>query len=290
MKRLAIADPIRTNEILRHYHLRAKKSFGQNFLINPGVIFEIVASAKIAPGDQVIEVGPGIGSLTEQLLEAGGKVVAYEIDSDLIDILAKELPETDQLKVINHDVLQSDFDVDLADFFDLTKPIKLVANLPYYITTPIIFGFLNSSLPIVSMTLMMQKEVADRIIAHPGTKDFGPLSIAVQTVMKPEIALKVAPQSFEPSPKVDSAVVVMERLPNPPEIPNQELFDKIVKISFAQRRKTILNNLKHLVGNEISDIDMLHKILKEVNISENMRAEQLSIKDFINLTEEIDTV
>lgn len=287
MKRLAIADPIRTNEILRHYKLRAKKNFGQNFLVNTGIIYEIVASAAIVPGDQVIEVGPGIGSLTEQLLNAGGKVAAYEIDDDLMEILDNELPETDQLRIINHDVLKSDFVADLADFFDLSKPIKLVANLPYYITTPIIFGFLESSLNIQSMTLMMQKEVADRIISDPGSKNFGPLSIAVQVIMKPRIALNVPPTSFEPAPKVDSAVVVMEKLEQPVEILHREIFDAVVKISFAQRRKTIYNNLKHLVGEGLPDIDSVHQLLEEVDIKENKRAEQLSITDFIAISEYI---
>lgn len=288
MKRLPIADPIRTSEILHHYHLQAKKSLGQNFLTNPAVINSIVTTAEIALGDQVIEVGPGIGALTEQILAQGAKLLAYEIDGKLIEVLTNELPADAQIKILHQDVLQTDFNKDFEGYFDPTKPVKVVANLPYYITTPIIFRFLESGIPLESLTVMMQKEVADRIEAQPGKKDFGPLSIAVQLDMESHIALNVPPSSFTPAPKVDSAVVQIVRKAQPIRLPNKDLFNKIVKVSFAQRRKTIYNNLKHLVGQELQTIDDLHELLRAAAIAENRRAEQLSIADYLKLTELVD--
>lgn len=285
MKRLPISDPIRTTEILHHYHLYAKKGFGQNFLVNPAIIAEIVTAADIQPGDQVVEVGPGIGALSEQLLQAGAKLLAYEIDDDLIEVLAQELADFPDFKVLNQDVLQTDLGTDLAAYFDLMKPIKVVANLPYYITTPILFMFIESKLPLASLTVMMQKEVGERIIANPGSKDFGPLSIAIQTTMDPKIAFEVSPRSFNPAPKVDSVVVTMTKKSQPLAIENPELFDLIVKTSFAMRRKTIYNNLKVLVAKNILTIDQLHEVLATAEIPENKRAEQLGIPEYLHLTE-----
>ena len=284
MKRLPISDPIRTNELLHHSHLQAKKSLGQNFLTDPAVINGIVTTAEINPGDQVIEVGPGIGALTEQILAAGAKLLAYEIDGKLLEVLANELPEDANVKILHQDVLQTNLAKDFEGYFDIEKPVKVVANLPYYITTPIIFYFLESDIKLESFTVMMQKEVADRIEAQPGTKDFGPLSIAVQLEMNSHVALDVPPTAFNPAPKVDSAVVSIVRKDTPIEIENKELFNKIVKMSFAQRRKTIYNNLKHLVGKELQSLDELHNLLENAGIAENKRAEQLSIADYLTLT------
>ena len=217
--RIPIASPVRTAAIVNRYFVHAKKNLGQNFLVDLDAVRGIVRAAGIEPGDQVVEVGPGIGSLTEQLLLAGGKVTAYEVDQSLPEILATELPEKvdgqdldQRFKLIMKDVLKADFATDLAGFFDLSKPVKVVANLPYYITTPIIFNLLEYSLDFTSLTLMMQKEVAERLAAQPGSKAYGPLSIAVQTQMSVDLALEVGHASFMPQPKVDSAVVVLTPL------------------------------------------------------------------------------
>lgn len=237
-----------------------------------------------------MEVGPGIGSLTEQLLLAGGKVAAYEVDQSLPEILANELPEKvdgqdldQRFKLIMKDVLKADFATDLAGFFDLSKPVKVVANLPYYITTPIIFNLLESSLDFTSLTLMMQKEVAERLAAQPGSKAYGPLSIAVQTQMSVDLALEVGHASFMPQPKVDSAVVVLTPLEKPADVGDRKQFNRVVKLCFAQRRKTLANNLKTL----LPDKEDREKLLADLDLDPRQRPEQLAISDFIRISQAI---
>ncbi|APG70874.1 16S rRNA (adenine(1518)-N(6)/adenine(1519)-N(6))-dimethyltransferase [Lactobacillus delbrueckii subsp. delbrueckii] len=288
--RIPIASPVRTAAIVNRYFVHAKKNLGQNFLVDLDAVQGIVRAAGIEPGDQVVEVGPGIGSLTEQLLLAGGKVAAYEVDQSLPEILANELPEKvdgqdldQRFKLIMKDVLKADFATDLAGFFDLSKPVKVVANLPYYITTPIIFNLLESSLDFTSLTLMMQKEVAERLAAQPGSKAYGPLSIAVQTQMSVDLALEVGHASFMPKPKVDSAVVVLTPLEKPADVGDRKQFNRVVKLCFAQRRKTLANNLKTL----LPDKEDREKLLADLDLDPRQRPEQLAISDFIRISQAI---
>lgn len=288
--RIPIASPVRTAAIVNRYFVHAKKNLGQNFLVDLDAVQGIVRAAGIEPGDQVVEVGPGIGSLTEQLLLAGGKVAAYEVDQSLPEILANELPEKvddqdldQRFKLIMKDVLKADFATDLAGFFDLSKPVKVVANLPYYITTPIIFNLLESSLDFTSLTLMMQKEVAERLAAQPGSKAYGPLSIAVQTQMGVDLALEVGHASFMPQPKVDSAVVVLTPLEKPADVGDRKQFNRVVKLCFAQRRKTLANNLKTL----LPDKEDREKLLADLDLDPRQRPEQLAISDFIRISQAI---
>lgn len=288
--RIPIASPVRTAAIVNRYFVHAKKNLGQNFLVDLDAVQGIVRAAGIEPGDQVVEVGPGIGSLTEQLLLAGGKVAAYEVDQSLPEILANELPEKvdgqdldQRFKLIMKDVLKADFATDLAGFFDLSKPVKVVANLPYYITTPIIFNLLESSLDFTSLTLMMQKEVAERLAAQPGSKAYGPLSIAVQTQMSVDLALEVGHASFTPQPKVDSAVVVLTPLEKPADVGDRKQFNRVVKLCFAQRRKTLANNLKTL----LPDKEDREKLLADLDLDPRQRPEQLAISDFIRISQAV---
>ncbi|RVU70358.1 MULTISPECIES: 16S rRNA (adenine(1518)-N(6)/adenine(1519)-N(6))-dimethyltransferase RsmA [Lactobacillus] len=288
--KIPIGSPVRTQAIVNRYFVKAKKNLGQNFLVDQNAILGIVAAAGIEADDQVIEIGPGIGSLTEQLLLAGAKVFAYEVDDSLPPILQTELPQkingvslADRFKLILKDVLKADFKADIGDFFDFSKPIKVVANLPYYITTPIIFALAESDLHFASLTLMMQKEVAERLEAKPGTKAFGPLTIAVQTQMQVKLALTVSHNSFMPRPKVDSSVVVLTPLTDKPAISNREHFNWVVKMCFSQRRKTLNNNLKTLVP----DKDERKQLLQCLGIDGHLRPEDLTIAQFIEIAKEI---
>lgn len=283
---MPIANPVRTKAIVNRYFIHAKKNLGQNFLIDLAAIKGIVIAADIHSGDQVIEIGPGIGSLTEQILMAGAKVAAYEVDTDLPEILKNELPAKldgqvldERFKLIMKDVLKANFKEDIGDFFDFDKPIKIVANLPYYITTPILFDLIKSELDFVSLTLMMQKEVAERLVAHPKTKAYGPLSIAVQTRMQVTFDEDVKSSSFMPRPKVDSAVVTLRPLTKKYDISDYNYFDHLVKISFSQRRKTLNNNLKPI----IKDKDEREQIITTLGLDLRVRPEELTIPQFIEL-------
>lgn len=288
--RIPIGSPVRTQAIINRYFVNAKKNLGQNFLIDQNAILGIIDAADIHEGDQVIEIGPGIGSLTEQLLLHGAKVCAYEVDSSLPEILNNELPAKigdaslkERFKLILKDVLKADFKNDIGDFFDFDKEIKVVANLPYYITTPIIFALAESDLKFASLTLMMQKEVAERLEAKPGAKAFGPLSIAVQTEMNVKVALSVSHNSFMPKPKVDSSVVVLTPLANKPEIEDRKHFNWIVKMCFSQRRKTLNNNLKNL----IPDAQKRADLIAGLGVDPKIRPESLSISQFIKIAKTI---
>ncbi|MGX4763842.1 16S rRNA (adenine(1518)-N(6)/adenine(1519)-N(6))-dimethyltransferase RsmA [Holzapfeliella sp. JNUCC 72] len=286
MKSLPIGDPIKTSQIIHDYGLRAKKSLGQNFLTDLNVLENIVESAEITPEDQVLEVGPGIGSITQQLAETGCKVVSFEIDQRFIAVLDDVLGEYDNVAIINQDVLKADLEKELSAYFDLDKPVKIVANLPYYITTPIMFKLLDSPLKLTSMTVLMQKEVADRIVADHGSKNWGPLSIAVQMVGDPEISFTVPPKSFNPAPKVTSAILNLRLKGDKYQDVefDHQLFDEVVNACFKQRRKTIYNNLKQAFGSKGKSPEDIKEILNNANIPEKYRAEQLTINDFIQLT------
>lgn len=283
---IPIGSPVRTQAIVNRYFVKAKKNLGQNFLVDQTAILGIVEAAGIKKDDQVIEIGPGIGSLTEQLLLAGAKVFAYEVDDSLPTILQNELPKkiddqplASHFKILLKDVLKANFKEDIGDFFDFTKPIKVVANLPYYITTPIIFALAESDLHFTSLTLMMQKEVAERLEAQPGSKDYGPLTISVQTEMKVKLALQVGRNSFMPRPKVDSSVVVLTPLKEKPAIEDRKHFIWVVKMCFSQRRKTLNNNLKSL----LPDKTKRDELITELGVEPRIRPEDLTIEQFIKI-------
>ena len=283
---IPIGSPVRTQAIVNRYFVKAKKNLGQNFLVDQTAILGIVEAAGIKKDDQVIEIGPGIGSLTEQLLLAGAKVFAYEVDDSLPTILQNELPKkiddqplASRFKILLKDVLKANFKEDIGDFFDFTKPIKVVANLPYYITTPIIFALAESDLHFTSLTLMMQKEVAERLEAQPGSKDYGPLTISVQTEMKVKLALQVGRNSFMPRPKVDSSVVVLTPLKEKPAIEDRKHFIWVVKMCFSQRRKTLNNNLKSL----LPDKTKRDELITELGVEPRIRTEDLTIEQFIKI-------
>lgn len=283
---IPIGSPVRTQAIVNRYFVKAKKNLGQNFLVDQTAILGIVEAAGIKKDDQVIEIGPGIGSLTEQLLLAGAKVFAYEVDDSLPTILQNELPKkiddqplASRFKILLKDVLKANFKEDIGDFFDFTKPIKVVANLPYYITTPIIFALAESDLHFTSLTLMMQREVAERLEAQPGSKDYGPLTISVQTEMKVKLALQVGRNSFMPRPKVDSSVVVLTPLKEKPAIEDRKHFIWVVKMCFSQRRKTLNNNLKSL----LPDKTKRDELITELGVEPRIRPEDLTIEQFIKI-------
>ena len=283
---IPIGSPVRTQAIVNRYFVKAKKNLGQNFLVDQTAILGIVEAAGIKKDDQVIEIGPGIGSLTEQLLLAGAKVFAYEVDDSLPTILQNELPKkiddqplASRFKILLKDVLKANFKEDIGNFFDFTKPIKVVANLPYYITTPIIFALAESDLHFTSLTLMMQKEVAERLEAQPGSKDYGPLTISVQTEMKVKLALQVGRNSFMPRPKVDSSVVVLTPLKEKPAIEDRKHFIWVVKMCFSQRRKTLNNNLKSL----LPDKTKRDELITELGVDPRIRPEDLTIEQFIKI-------
>ncbi|CCI81315.1 16S rRNA (adenine(1518)-N(6)/adenine(1519)-N(6))-dimethyltransferase RsmA [Lactobacillus hominis] len=283
---IAIGSPVRTQAIINRYFMHAKKNLGQNFLVDLNTIKAIVQAADIQKDDQVIEIGPGIGSLTEQLLLAGAKVLAYEVDQDLPEILHNELPQTiggqaldQRFKLVMKDVLKANFQEDAGNFLDLNNPVKIVANLPYYITTPIIFDLIKSDLNFVSLTLMMQKEVAQRLSAKPKTKAYGPLTLAVQSRMHVNFDLEVMHTSFMPQPKVDSAVVTLTPLTQKPDIDDYQFFDHVVKIAFAQRRKTLSNNLKTF----ISDKNEREQFITNLGLDLKVRPEELTLNQFVSL-------
>ena len=277
-----LGEPQNTIAVLQKYGFVFQKKYGQNFLIDPHVLDKIVAAAGIGPDDFVVEIGPGIGTMTQYLAEAAGKVVAVEIDRNLIPILSETLADYENVTVINEDVLKLDI-AKLADEYNQGRPIKVVANLPYYITTPIIMGLFENHVPIKSITVMVQKEVADRMQVGPGTKDYGALSLAVQYYAKPKIVANVPPNCFMPRPKVGSAVIRLERYEKPPvEVKNEKLMFRIIRASFNQRRKTLVNGLKNSQEIPFSK-EQIEQALGMCGLSLSVRGEALTLAQFAQL-------
>lgn len=282
MARPYLGNPKYTIEVLQKYNFAFQKRFGQNFLIDTHVLEKIIASANITKDDFVLEIGPGIGTMTQYLAEAAREVAAVEIDNTLIPILADTLKDWNNVTVINNDVLKVDLR-QLALEKNGGRPIKVVANLPYYITTPIIMGLFENKVPIDSITIMVQKEVADRMQVGPGTKDYGALSLAVQYYAKPQIVANVPPNCFMPRPKVGSAVIRLEKYEEPPvQVKDEKLMFGIIRASFNQRRKTLVNGLKN--SQELSfSREEIEKALTDCGLSLNIRGEALTLEKFAEL-------
>ena len=282
-----LGNPKYTIEVLQKYTFAFQKRFGQNFLIDTHVLEKIIAASQISKEDFVLEIGPGIGTMTQYLAEYAREVAAVEIDNTLIPILKDTLKDWDNVTVINDDILKVDIRK-LALERNGGKPIKVVANLPYYITTPIIMGLFENQVPIDSITIMVQKEVADRMQVGPGTKDYGALSLAVQYYAKPEIVANVPPNCFMPRPKVGSAVIRLERYEKPPvEVSNEKLMFRIIRASFNQRRKTLVNGLKN--SQELSySREEIEEVLNECGIPLNIRGEALTFAEFASLANAFD--
>ena len=278
-----LGNPKNTIEVLQKYHFNFQKKFGQNFLINTSILEEIIDAAEITREDFVLEIGPGIGTMTQYLCEAAREVVAVEIDTNLIPILGDTLSAYDNVEVMNADILKVDI-AKLADERNGGKPIKVVANLPYYITTPIIMGLFESHVPIDSITIMVQKEVADRMQEGPGSKEYGALSLAVQYYAKPEIVVNVPPSCFMPQPKVGSAVIRLTRHENPPvDVDNEKLMFQVSRASFNQRRKTLANGLNNF-GSFSLGKEEIQKSIEELGVPVNIRGEALSLEQFAKLS------
>ncbi|MEE1303684.1 MAG: 16S rRNA (adenine(1518)-N(6)/adenine(1519)-N(6))-dimethyltransferase RsmA [Agathobacter sp.] len=278
-----LGNPKNTIEILQKYNFSFQKKFGQNFLINSGVLEEIIDAAGVKKDDFVIEIGPGIGTMTQYLCEAARQVIAVEIDTNLIPILQDTLSEYDNVQVLNQDILKVDINA-LANEYNDGKPIKVVANLPYYITTPIIMGLFESHVPIDSITIMVQKEVADRMQEGPGSKEYGALSLAVQYYAKPEIVVEVPPSCFMPQPKVGSAVIRLTRHEKPPvDVDNEKLLFQIIRASFNQRRKTLANGLNNFPAINLTK-EQIQESIMELGVPATVRGEALSLEQFAQLS------
>ena len=275
--------PQNTIEVLQKYHFNFQKKFGQNFLIDTHVLEKIIAAADVTKDDFVLEIGPGIGTMTQYLCEHARAVAAVEIDKNLIPILGDTLGAYDNVEIINQDILKVDIRK-LADEKNGGRPIKVVANLPYYITTPIIMGLFESHVPIDSITVMVQKEVADRMQVGPGTKDYGALSLAVQYYAAPEIVAIVPPNCFMPRPKVGSAVIRLIRHKEPPvQVEDEKLMFRIIRASFNQRRKTLANGLKNS-GELTLSKEVIEVSITELGVPVTIRGEALSLAQFAELS------
>ena len=281
-----LGNPQNTIEVLQKYRFNFQKKFGQNFLIDTHVLDKIIDASGVKEADFVLEIGPGIGTMTQYLCERAREVVAVEIDKNLIPILSDTLKNYSNVTVINEDILKLDI-CKLAEEKNQGKPIKIVANLPYYITTPIIMGLFESHVPIDSITIMVQKEVAERMQEKPGSKEYGALSLAVQYYAKPEIVANVPPNCFMPRPNVGSAVIRLTRHEKPPvEVEDEKLMFRIIRASFNQRRKTLANGL-----NNSPEIHLPKEVIQEsivsLGVPENIRGEALSLEQFAELSNEI---
>jgi len=280
-----IATPSKTREILKKHGLTLKKSLGQNFLTEPNILHKIVATAGIDQATNVIEVGPGIGALTEPLAKKARQVLAFEIDDRLIPVLTDTLADYDNIKIIRQDVLKADLKTLVEQEFAADLPLKVVANLPYYITTPIMMYFLESEIAVSELIVMMQKEVAARINAQPGSKAYGSLSIAVQYYMETEVAFIVPKTVFMPQPNVDSAILKLTRRNQPRvAVQNEKAFFRLTKAAFAQRRKTLWNNLQQTYGKDPLTKAWLQKSLDQAEIDGKRRGETLSLEEFAALS------
>lgn len=280
-----LGNPKRTIEVLQKYDFVFQKKFGQNFLIDTHVLDKIISAAEITKEDFVLEIGPGIGTMTQYLACAAREVVAVEIDKALIPILEDTLQDYSNVTVLNEDILKVDIKK-LADEHNNGKPIKVVANLPYYITTPIIMGLFEGDVPIESITVMVQKEVADRMQVGPGTKEYGALSLAVQYYAEPYIVANVPPNCFMPRPKVGSAVIRLTKHAEPPvDVSDTKLMFRIIRASFNQRRKTLANGLNN--SPELSfGKEEIQRAIKACGFPEGIRGEALTLEEFAALTNE----
>lgn len=277
-----LSDPKKTIEVIQKYQFAFQKRFGQNFLIDAHVLEKIVSAAGITKDDCVLEIGPGIGTMTQYLAESAGQVIAVEIDTNLLPILTDTLKDDSNVKVINQDILKVDIN-ELVKEYNNGRPIKVVANLPYYITTPIIMGLFESNVPIDNITVMVQKEVADRMQVGPGSKDYGALSLAVQYYASPYIVANVPPNCFIPRPNVGSAVICLTRYQEPPvQVKDPKLMFKLIRASFNQRRKTLQNGLNN--SPEISfSKEEITKAIESLGVSPSVRGEALSLEQFAQL-------
>ena len=279
-----LGNPQETIQVLQKHDFHFQKKFGQNFLIDPHVLDKIIEAAEVTKDDFVLEIGPGIGTMTQYLACAARKVVAVEIDKALIPILEDTLSDYDNARVINNDVLKVDI-AKLAEEENGGKPIKVVANLPYYITTPIIMGLFENHVPIKSITVMVQKEVADRMQVGPGTKDYGALSLAVQYYAKPYIVANVPPNCFMPRPKVGSAVIRLERYEEPPvKVKDEKLMFRIIRASFNQRRKTLANGLKNSAELDYTK-EEIEAAIEALERGASIRGEALTLEEFAKLAD-----
>lgn len=278
--------PQNTIEILQTYNFRTQKKYGQNFLIDTGVLNRIVDAAEITGEDCVLEIGPGIGTMTQYLAERAGAVVAVEIDKNLIPILEDTLSEYDNVTLINEDILKVDINK-IVEEKNGGRPVKVVANLPYYITTPIIMGLFESHVPLESITVMVQKEVADRMQVGPGTKDYGALSLAVQYYAKPEMVANVPPNCFIPRPNVGSAVIRLIRYEEPPvQVADEARLFALIRAAFNQRRKTLVNALSNAPKLGITK-EQAAEALERLTLSSTIRGEALTLEQFALLAEEL---
>ena len=286
MKEPTLGNPQETIAVLQKYNFAFQKKFGQNFLIDPRVLEKIIKAAEITEDDCVLEIGPGIGTMTQHLACAAKKVIAVEIDRALIPILQDTLSGWDNVKIINEDVMKVDL-AKLAEEENGGKPLKVVANLPYYITTPIIMGLFENHVPLKSITVMVQKEVADRMQVGPGTKDYGALSLAVQYYAKPYIVANVPPNCFMPRPKVGSAVIRLERYEEPPvKVKDEKLMFRIIRASFNQRRKTLANGLKNSAELDFTKEEIAAAVAG-IGKEPGVRGETLTLEEFARLADEL---
>ena len=279
-----LGNPQNTIEVLQKYRFNFQKKFGQNFLIDTHVLDKIIDASGVTEDDFVLEIGPGIGTMTQYLCERAREVVAVEIDKNLIPILSDTLKNYSNVTVINEDILKLDI-CKLAEEKNQGKPIKVVANLPYYITTPIIMGLFESHVPIDSITIMVQKEVAERMQEKPGSKEYGALSLAVQYYAKPEIVANVPPNCFMPRPNVGSAVIRLDRYAEPPvQTLDEQFMFSVIRASFNQRRKTLVNGLSNAPGLNVSK-EKIKEVLARMELSETVRGETLTLEQFAKLTD-----
>lgn len=286
MKEPTLGSPQNTIEILKKYDFVFQKKYGQNFLIDTHVLDKIIHSANITKDDFVLEIGPGIGTMTQYLACAAGKVVAVEIDKTLIPILEDTLDGYDNVRIIQDDILKVDI-ARLAEEENGGRPIQVVANLPYYITTPIIMGLFEKHVPIKSITVMVQKEVAERMQVGPGTKDYGALSLAVQYYSKPYIVANVPPNCFMPRPKVGSAVIRLERYEQPPvHVEDEQLMFRLIRASFNQRRKTLANGLKNSPEVDFTK-EEIESAIEKLGRGTSVRGEALTLEEFAVLSNEL---
>ena len=282
-----LSNPKETIQVLQKYEFQFKKKFGQNFLIDPHVLDKIVDAAQITKEDFVLEIGPGIGTLTQYLCEHAKQVLAVEIDAKLIPILKETLAPYDNVEVLHGDILKQDIQ-QIADTYNEGKPIKVVANLPYYITTPIIMELFESHVPLANVTVMVQKEVADRMKAGPGTKDYGALSLAVQYYAKPYIAAFVPPNCFMPRPNVGSAVIRLDCLSRVPvEVQDEKLMFRLIRASFNQRRKTLQNGIANSPELDYTKEEAA-KAIEQAGFDVRIRGEKLGLSEFAKLADELE--